>query len=180
MIPIVNLIMQLMDRVSGFPPIMSGAGEPGVRANAHADTLMKTGSPRLRDRSMVVERQCAQLGDSLLAALREKDGRFYWLNPDDETDRFLLADLPDDYRVSVDSHSGSPIYADDHSNLIAWGVRSGILGPEDAIEDLPFPHKDRKLQRLQQRAEQKQKLMEEHPEMLEGKQGLKAVQGGKR
>jgi hypothetical protein len=180
MIPTVNLILQLMDRVSGFPPLMSGQGETGVRSQAQTDTLMKTGSPRLRDRSLLVERQCASMGDSTLAAMREKDGRFYWLNPDDDTDKFLLADLPDDYRVGVDSHSGSPIYADDHSNLIAWGVKSGILGPEDAIEDLPFPHKDRKLQRLQQRAQQKQQMIEEHPEMLEGKQGLKAVQGGKR
>jgi hypothetical protein len=120
------------------------------------------------------------MADACLAAMREKDGRFYWLDPEDETDKFLLADLPDDYRVSVDSHSGSPIYHDDHANLIAWAVKSGILGPEDAIEDLPFPHKDRKLQRLVQRAQQKQQFMEQHPEMLEGKQGMRSIQGGKR
>jgi hypothetical protein len=180
MIPVVNLILQLMDRVSGFPPVMSGQGEPGVRAQSHADTLMKTGSPRLRDRSMVVERQCAQMADATLAALREKDGRFYWLNPDDETDRFLLAALPDDFRVSVDSHSGSPIYKDDHANLIAWGVGQKILGPEDAIEDLPFPHKDRKVQRLKERAAQQQQMLAQHPELAESKHGMRAITGGKK
>jgi hypothetical protein len=168
MIPLVNLILQLMDRVSGFPPIMSGQGETGVRSQAQTDTLMKTGSPRLRDRSVLVERQCAAMADATLAAMREKDGRFYWLNPDDETDRFLLADLPDDYRVSVDSHSGSPIYHDDHANLIAFGLKTGVLGPEDAIEDLPFPHKDRKLQRLQQRAQQKAAMEAMHPDEGDG------------
>lgn len=180
MIPVVNLILSLMDRVSGFPPIMSGEGTTGVRSQAQTDTLMKTGSPRLRDRSVLVERQCASMADATLAALREKDGRSYWVNPEDPTDTFLLAALPDDYRVSVDSHSGSPIYHDDHANLIAFGLKAGILGPEDAIEDLPFAHKDRKMQRLRQRSQQKQEFMEQHPEMLEGKQGLRAVAGGKK
>jgi hypothetical protein len=178
MIEIVNLILSMMDRVSGFPPIMSGQGEPGVRAGSHADQLMKTGSPRLRDRSVLVERQCAAFADGSLAALREKDGRFYWVNPDNPADKFLLENIPDDYRVSVDSHSGSPIYHDDHANLIAWGVKSGILGPEDAIEDLPFAHKDTKLQRMKLRAQQKEQFVQQHPEILEGKQGLRAVQGG--
>lgn len=178
MLPVVQLILQLMDRVSGFPPIMSGQGEPGVRAGSHAQELMKTGSPRLRDRSVLVERQCASCADTTLAALREKDGRDYWVDPDDPSTDFKLSALPDDYRVSVDSHSGSPIYHDDHANLISWGVKSGILGPEDAIEDLPFAHKDRKLQRLKERAQQKQQFIQQHPEILETKQGLRTIQGG--
>ena len=177
MIPIVQTILQLMDRVSGFPPVMSGQGEPGVRAGSHAQELMRTGSPRLRDRSLLVERQCAAFADASLAALREKDGRFYWVNVENMSDRFLLADLPDDYRVSVDSHSGSPIYHDDHANLTAWGVKSGILGPEDAIEDLPFPHKDRKIARLKQRSQQKEQFIQQHPEVLESGKGMKAIQG---
>jgi hypothetical protein len=179
MVPIVNLILQLMDKVSGFPPIMSGQGEPGVRANAHADTLMRTGSPRLRDRSLLIERQCGALADTSFAALRDKDGRYYWVNPEDEKDKFLLGALPDDYRVSVDSHSTSPIYHDDHANLVSWGVRTGTLGPEDAIEDLPFSHKDIKLQRLKEREAAKQKMIQEHPELLEqkgAKKNLRAVQ----
>jgi hypothetical protein len=79
--------------------------------------------------------------------------------------------------VSVDSHSTSPIYHDDHANLISWGIKSQVLGPEDAIEDLPFSHKDRKLQRMKERAAQRQQMIQQHPEMLEGKEGkkLKAV-----
>lgn len=179
MIPLIRTILELMDRVSGFPPIMSGAGEPGVRAGVHADTLMRTGSPRLRDRSLLVERQCAAFGDVTMACMREKDGRFYWVNPEDESDRFLLTDLPDDYRVSVDSHSSSPIYHDDHANLVSWGVKSGVLGPEDALEDLPFTHKDIKLQRQKERAAAKQQFIEQHPEVVEsqaaGKRALRAV-----
>ena len=180
MIPIVQLILQLMDKVSGFPPVMSGEGTPGVRAQAHAETLMKTGSPRLRDRSLLIERQCAALADCTLEVLRQKDGRTYWVEPEDTASNFILKDLPDDYRVSVDSHSTSPIYQDDHAQLINWGVKTGTLGPEDAIEDLPFSHKDRKLQRLREREIAKQQMIQQHPELLEEKGGqrkLKAVTG---
>jgi hypothetical protein len=166
LIPMISEIIQLMDRVSGFPPIMGGQGEPGVRAGVHADTLMKTGSPRLRDRSLLVERQCASAADITLTMLEAKDARAYWTDPlRGETD-FLLSQLPDDRRIAVDSHSSSPIYSNDHQQLIAWGVQHGVLGPEDAIDDLPFAHKDQKRQRLKDRQAQHAELVREHPEIL--------------
>ena len=167
LIPLITEIIGLMDRTSGFPPIMSGQGEPGVRAGVHADTLMKTGSPRLRDRSLLVERQAAQAADDTLAILEAKQAQAYWIDANDEKTDFLLSQLPDDRRISVDSHSSSPIYHDDHAQLVAWGVKSGVLGPDDAIDDLPFAHKDRKLQRLHERPQahqqQLQKLEQEDP-----------------
>lgn len=184
-IALIAEIIGLMDRISGFPPIMTGQGETGVRAGVHADTLMKTGSPRLRDRSLLIERQCAGAADDTLAILQAKDAKLYWTDPAKGETDFLLSQLPEDRQISVDSHSSSPIYHDDHANLIAWGVKSQVLGPEDAIEDLPFPHKDRKLSRLKQREQAKQKLMEElraaDPEFF-AKQSrhheLRSIQGG--
>ena len=137
-----------------------------MRAGVHADTLMKTGSPRLRDRSLLVERQCASAADDTLAILQAKEARAYWTDANDEKTDFLLSQLPEDRQISVDSHSSSPIYHDDHAQLIAWGVKSGVLGPEDGIEDLPFPHKDRKIARLKARQAAQQKMMLEHPEFF--------------
>jgi hypothetical protein len=166
LIPIIGEIISLMERTSGFPPIMSGQGEPGVRAGVHADTLMKTGSPRLRDRSLLIERQCAAAADDTLAIIQAKDATVYWTDPDKGETDFLLSQIPEDRQIAVDSHSSSPIYHDDHAQLIAWGVKSGVLGPEDAIEDLPFPSKDQKLRRLKQRQAERQKFMLEHPEFF--------------
>lgn len=166
LIPMIQEIIQLMNLVSGFSPIMSGQGEPGVRAGVHADTLMKTGSPRLRDRSLLVERQCASAADTTLSLFEAKEAKAYWTNPDDEKTEFLLSQIPEDRRISVDSHSASPVFQDDHTQLTAWGVKSGVLGPEDAIDDMPFPHKDVKRQRLHEREAAKQRLIQEHPEIL--------------
>ena len=166
MLPIIQEILNLMDRASGFSNILSGQGEAGVRAGVHADTLQRNASPRLRDRSLLVERQCAAAADATLALFQAKDATATWTHPEDENSVFTLDQLPDDRRVSVDSHSSSPIFHDDHTNLIAYGIKAGILGPEDGIEDLPFEHKDIKLSRLKEREKQKAELIQQHPEIL--------------
>lgn len=167
MIPLIQEILMLMDRASGFSNILSGQGESGVRAGVHADTLQRNASPRLRDRSLLVERQCASAADATLAVFQAKNAEATWTNPNKEETTFTLDQLPDDRRISVDSHSGSPVFYDDHTNLTAWGVKSGILGPEDAIDDLPFEHKDIKLERLAERQAAQKQLIAEHPELLQ-------------
>jgi hypothetical protein len=167
LIPMISEIIQLMNLVSGFPPIMSGQGEPGVRAGVHADTLMKTGSPRLRDRSLLVERQCNSALDITLSFLQAKKAKAYWTNPNDEMTDFTLEQLPADRRITVDAHSGSPIYADDHQQLLAWGVKSGIVTAESAIEQMPFAHKDVLIERHKEQEAAKKKLLEEHPELFQ-------------
>ena len=162
MMEIAQGIIGLMDKASGFPPIMSGSGEPGVRAGVHADTLMKTGSPRLRDRALIVERNCNAAADVTLAVYEAKDARAYWTDPRVDMTDFVLGQLLEDRRIAVDAHSGSPIYHDDHANLLAWGVKAGIVTGESAIEQLPFNHKDILLQRLKQKEEQEAELIQKY------------------
>ena len=158
---LIGEILYLMDRISGFPGVMSGEGQPGVRAGVHADTLMKTGSTRLRDRSLLVERQCAQAGDETLALAQAKDDSVWWVKEEDEETHFTLAQLPEDRRIVVDSHSSSPIYQDDHVQLVAWGVKAGILDPITALEMLPFQNKDLIIERVKRQMEQKQAQLKE-------------------
>jgi hypothetical protein len=163
-VPLIKEILWMMDRVSGFANILSGEGEPGVRAGVHADTLKRMASPHLRDRSLLVERQCAERGDATLAAMEAKDAKVYWANAETKKEgEFLLNSLPDDRRVSVDSHSSSPIYHDDNANLISFGVKAGFITGESAIEDLPFQHKDKLIQRLKEKEKQQQALLESLP-----------------
>ena len=163
----VELINRQMEDVSGFGNILSGQGEPGVRAGSHADTLMKTAAPRLRDRSLLVERQCAAAADKTRALLQVKDDTVYSTDPTaGPVSDFLLYDLPDDSRVTVDSHSSSPIFADDHKDLIGLGLKLGFVGGDSAIDMLPFPNKDVLKQRLKQKEAAQAKMVQEHPEIL--------------
>ena len=144
----INLLQSLMEKIGGFSNILSGQGESGVRAGNHADMLLKTASPRLRDRALMVERQCASFADVTLSILEAKDAKAYWTEEDsEETGEFLLSLLPNDRRVTVDSHSSSPIYEDDNKELLFAGFKAGYIDGETMIEDLPYQHKDIKIQR---------------------------------
>lgn len=160
-----NFVMRIIDNLGGFDNILGGGGEPGVRAGNHAETLMKTASPRLRDRSLLVERQCAAAADLRLSLMEAKDGRSYWTDGSTmeaiEKTSFIMADLPEDRRVCVDSHSGSPIFADDHQQLVGFGVKSGFVDGHSAIDMLPYPQKDQLQARLKAKQQAEQKMLEE-------------------
>lgn len=163
----IQLIESLFDRVAGFPNVLSGRGEQGVRAGSHADVLLRTASPKLQNMALRIERQAASFADQTLSAMEAKDGRMFWVGAEsDPSTDFLLSQLPDDRRVSVDSHSSSPIYMEDHQQLIAFGLKSEIVGPEYAIDHLPFPEKDKAKQELRARQAAKEKFIQEHPEVL--------------
>ena len=163
----IQLIETLFDRVAGFPNVLSGRGEQGVRAGSHADVLLRTASPKLRNMALLVERQCATLADHTLAAMQAKDPRMFWISDkSDESTDFLLDQIPDDRRVAVDSHSTSPIYLEDHQQLIFAGLKMEMIGPEYAIDHLPFPDKDKAKSELRERNEAKAQMIKEHPELL--------------
>ena len=94
---------------------------------------------------------------------------------------FLLAELPSDWRVTVDSHSSSPIFADENAQLIFQARKMGTVTDEYVIDNMPFPNKE--MARLQLRekeaknAQMMQQLLQADPEigqkLLQKQVGLK-------
>ena len=186
LIPMLKFCIEIINTLGGFPEIMQGKGEPGVRAGVHASTLLKTASPSLRDRSLLVERQCATCADLTLQMMEAKDSEQYWLKADEpisdtEATSFLLAQLPPDWRVTIDSHSSSPIFSDENSQLIFQALKMGVVTPDYVLETMPFPQKDLAKVQLREKeknkAEQMQKLLQADPEvankLLQKEVGLK-------
>ena len=169
-LPLIKMLKDTINELGGFPPIMTGQGEQGVRAGVHADTLLKTGSPTLRDRSLLVERQVAEAADLTLSIKEAKEDTTYWTKGDTLEDAkktsFNINDLPRDWRVSVDSHSSSPIFMDDHTQLIFALVQRGIVTKHAAIDLLPVPHKDKLHIELREEEKKTAALIQQHPELL--------------
>lgn len=146
---LIQLIKDIFDEVGGFANMLTGRGEAGVRAANHAEALLRTASPRLRDRALLVEHSCAEFGQVTLAALAAKSTKPLWAGQaGDQNTQFLLSQLmelqPD---VVVDSHSSSPVYLEDFQDKVAFGLKSGFIGGDSAIEMLDFPNQDILLER---------------------------------
>lgn len=186
LLPWIQFMIQTINTLGSFPEIMQGKGEPGVRAGSHASTLLKTASPTLRDRSLLVERLCAAHADLTLQLLEAKDPRKFWTNGESvqaiEQTQFLLTDLPDDWRVTVDSHSSSPIFANENEQLIFSMFKGGIVDDEYVLDNMPVPNKEAaKLaakERKAHKAQETQKLLAQFPEAGE-KVAVKQLTGGK-
>jgi hypothetical protein len=158
-----QFLLNLFEEASGFSPIMSGQGEPGVRAGVHAQTLVRTSSPRLIDQAARIERQLAESGYLSLRIMQAMDPLIY--NTDNGVE-FTLKQLPDDFQVQVDSHSASPAFAEDNRQVAIALARAGAIDAEDLIHMLHPPGAELLLARLRQR--QKKQAQAAQQEKTEG------------
>jgi hypothetical protein len=162
----IQFIFQMFDEASGFTPIMSGQGEQGVRAGVHAQTLVRTSSPRLIDQAARIERQLAESGYLSLRLMQAMDPSIY--ETDDNKIQFTLQEIPEDFQVQVDSHSASPAFAEDNRQLAIALARAGAIDAEDLIHMLHPPGAELLLSRLRQRqkAAQQQQQKEKQEELV--------------
>jgi hypothetical protein len=179
-LPLLRFCLEIINMIGGFPPILQGQGDQGVRAGVQLNTMLKTASPTQRDRALLVERQLAAAAGKSFELRRAKDPKFYWTDgttPDKaEETKFLLSELPADYRVTVDSHSSSPIFSDEATQLIFQARKNNDVDSEYMLDNLPFPNKEVAIaaarKRAADRAQQHQELVaaaEHMPVDVQGK-----------
>lgn len=155
--------VNMFDLAAGFQSIMRGEGEGGVRSGVHADTLVRTASPRMRDRAILIEKQCSALGDFCFRLLQQKETRAFVTQKGDE---FLLSQIPDDCKVSIDSHSSSPAFSEDNRQMAYVLAKLGAIDHESLLQMVHPPMEDELVQKARSKSEAQAKLIAEHPELL--------------
>jgi len=170
-----EFIWQMFDEASGFTPIMSGQGEPGVRAGTHAQTLVRTSSPPLITQAAAIERQLADAGYLAVKVMQAVDPSVYIT---DSGTQFLLAQLPENFQVQVDSHSASPAFAEDNMQKAAALFKAGAIDAEDLLHLAHLPGTDLFLARLKER-QKKMAQAAQQQEQAEVVKGLLGIPGGK-
>ncbi|MDE2103310.1 MAG: hypothetical protein KGL39_39080 [Patescibacteria group bacterium] len=151
------------DENGGFTPLLSGQGEAGVRTQGQANTLLRTASPRLRDRAFIVEQQCAGLGELSLNIMQAKDATVLKAG----SGEFILEQLPEDAHVSVDSHTSSPAFSGDNANLFFALAKAGAIQGDDLIDGVHAPNADRLKKKYRARQKAQEELIAKNPSLLE-------------
>lgn len=178
----------MFDKMAGFTPQMSGRGESGVRSQGHAESLIRTGSPRFKDRALAIERQVEELGGIVLDMLKAHVGTPLeaWLPKQDAgiegelppenpaamppvpgtvSVEFLFHDLPDNAKVVVDSHSSSPAFAQENRTLMFDLLKVGAIDAEQLLIHLHPPGADAMIENLQRAKAEKAAFAQAHPEI---------------
>lgn len=183
---------RMFDEMGGMPDVLRGHGSPGVRSNKQAETLTRNAAPRFKDRALLVERQVAAIGALAHRIQKAKISRLMiaWMKPGEKsietaplTDptieppfpggqpiEFLLHQLPDDWRVIVNSHSSSPAFMYEAEQKALVLANHGAMNAEQLIEALDPPQRDDLIVDAERDKIAKEKFAAEHPELL-GKGG---------
>jgi hypothetical protein len=179
-----EFVLKLFDEACGFSPIMSGEGEPGVRAGVHAQTLVRTSSPTLISQAARLERQLADVGYLGIRIMQAMDALIY--TTADSQIQFTLDQLPEDFKVAIDSHSASPAFQEDNRQVAIALARAGAIDAEDLIHMLHPPGAQLLLARLKERQKAQAKAAEEEKkeDLIKGVLGIPSKQtergGGRR
>ena len=164
----VAMIRKVFEEAGGFTSMTSGQGEAGVRSGAQAQTLLRTSSPRLRDRALIVEDQCAKLADFCFKMSQAKDARVFTQPKKGifgKVNEFMLSQLPDDVQVTIDSHTSSPAFSGDQHQLAFALAARGAIDGEALIKMTHPPDEDALVLAYREREEARAQFLKEHPEL---------------
>lgn len=180
----------MFDRMAGFTATMSGRGDSGVRSKEHAQALTSNASPRFKDRALTLERQIEAMGSLKLDMLKAHvpDPITAWvpkadagiegeIPPDNSLEmppvkgmvpvEFTFYDLPENSKVTVDSHSSSPAFSHETKQDLFDLVKIGGIDAEQVIEHLGIPGADSMIEALQRKKAAAAEFAAAHPELAE-------------
>lgn len=180
----------MFDRMAGFTDTMSGRGSPGVRSKEHAQALTSNASPRFKDRALTLERQIEAIGslkldmlkahvpESITAWVSKQDAGIEgeippenWLEQPPVKGlvpvEFTFYDLPDNSKVTVDSHSSSPAFAHETKQDLFDLIKVGAIGPKQVLEHIGVPGADAMVEDLERKQVADAEFAAAHPELAE-------------
>ena len=189
----VEFLERMYDDMGGFTPTVSGRGEKGVRSGAQAETLVRTSSPRFKNRALRIERSVEEVGALVLDIMKARipDKLAGWVqagdfapsaapkawwsiflgppSPGAQRVEFYLCDLPEGFKVTVDSHSSSPAFSLEARELAFALFKAGAINAAELIALTHPPHEETLINTAKKREIEEAQFLAAHPEIAEKK-----------
>jgi hypothetical protein len=168
---------------------MQGRGEAGVRAQAHAETLVRLAGAGLRDDALKVERQIDELAGLAFDMLRahSTESMIAWVK-EAHVGPYKTHTLPPEvfeppapgligvsvvpalmtgrYKVAVDGHSASPAFSKEERQLAFDLNARKAIDEEGLLEATHPPHVDERIADIETRKAEQAAFIAQHPELL--------------
>ena len=128
-----QLIAREMNEEGELPDIMRGEQPKGVRGENVFNSMVRTASGEILQKSLGIEDSAEDLANLIFHSLRR-----YSTNNlvDNKGEMFLLAEFPEDVEMKVDGHSSSPILIEDHKAEARGLLQYNLITPSRAIRML--------------------------------------------
>jgi len=166
----------LFDELSGIGGVVKGQSQPGVRSRGQTDTLAKLGSVRLKNRSMTSEDELDQIATVMLKLMQREDKtHMHYVSADTmQPTEFIAKQFDEDHVVKVDSHSMSPVFAEDNKQLAQQMLEDKVITRERFV-DLMQPPQKQQIKAELRVIEQQEKAQAQAEQLAEQQGKLKAV-----
>jgi hypothetical protein len=154
----------MFDEMSGLTNVTQGRGEPGVRSAGHAGKLASLGSTRPKKRALVIE-------DSLEKAATIT-GRHIFVDDDDKLEDddghpYIAAQMTPKFRIGIDAHSNSPVFAENSKEDAQVLLKAKALTRKRFIEMIAPPMVDEIIRDLETEIIPEEKAAAEQKQQVE-------------
>ena len=127
---IINDIDGMFANTLGLTDMLQGNGG-NERGGAHARAMMEAGAGRLTTRVQAIERGVAE-GAALLLELAKRYDDTVLL--DDDEQKYLIAQVPNEAMVEVAAHSSSPLFASRAQQEAVQLMELGVIDKQDFLD----------------------------------------------
>lgn len=144
----VQVLEGYFEEASGISGLMRGRGEPGVRSRGQTDKLAQMGATRIKRRAMITEDSLDDVSTLVLKMKQFYDDRklHYFDSKTGTMIPFIAAQFTKDFTCKVDSHSMSPVFAEDNKQL-AFDLHERNVITRERLVDMLKPMQRQKIKR---------------------------------
>lgn len=137
----ISNITDFMNDMSQINDMLQGKGTSGVRAEGHAALLARISSATQKDKALLIEKSVEKIATLTAKLMYKSDDTIYIVKYKNQEIKFTLSEFVEDFKVKVNNHSTSPLFAYDIEQTMFALRKMGDISSLRLIEALNVPNK---------------------------------------
>lgn len=137
----ISNITGFMNDTSQINDMLQGKGTSGVRAEGHAALLARISSATQKDKALLIEKSVEKVATLIAKLMFKNDPTIYKISYQNRDIKFVLSEFVNDFKIRINNHSTSPLFAYDIEQTMFALNKMGIVTGQRLVEALNIPNK---------------------------------------